>query len=444
MLGSSRVELLASVAVAIGAANATAWGQCGPRWIHDPGLSSIPDGLLKSSFGAAEVWDPDGDGPQEPRIVAVVRGKLPDNTSVCRVYQWLDRQWNLLAALPGNFSVYDLAATRDGRLFAGGLNGTSGTGQMRHLAQLVNGAWVEVGGGVSGVLTGFPTVFDIQPLTDGRVLVVGDFNTAGSTPASGAAIWDGEAWSPLGSGTNRLIRSAAQLDNGDIIVGGDFLFAGGLPTGAVARWSNGSWSALATTNVPFNVSKVRALPGNQMLLGGPFSAIARVGPMGGIAKFDGATWSTLGSGVSSSIRSGDVFMVTDLLATAGGDVIAVGNFVTQSYRFLARWDGTGWQAIGLGVSNAPTWLHNLPDGSVLVSGVSMVEGFAVHGIARFTYAPCIADWNSDCMLTFEDADAMIDAFAAGDPRADLNADSQLTFDDIDAFVSTFEAGCSAS
>jgi hypothetical protein len=84
----------------------------------------------------------------------------------------------------------------------------------------------------------------------------------------------------------------------------------------------------------------------------------------------------------------------------------------------------------------------MPDGSVAVSGgFATVNGMPVNGLARFTYAPCPADFNNDCFLSFEDADAMIDAFVDGDPGADFDADGMLTWADVDAFIAAFEDGC---
>ncbi|MDX2118516.1 MAG: EF-hand domain-containing protein [Planctomycetota bacterium] len=54
---------------------------------------------------------------------------------------------------------------------------------------------------------------------------------------------------------------------------------------------------------------------------------------------------------------------------------------------------------------------------------------------------CAPDFNNDDFLTFEDFDAFVAAFEAGDALADFNADGFLTFEDFDAFVAEFEAGC---
>jgi len=55
--------------------------------------------------------------------------------------------------------------------------------------------------------------------------------------------------------------------------------------------------------------------------------------------------------------------------------------------------------------------------------------------------PCPADFNADGFLTFEDFDAFVAAFEAGENNADFDGNGFLTFEDFDAFVTAFEAGC---
>ena len=54
---------------------------------------------------------------------------------------------------------------------------------------------------------------------------------------------------------------------------------------------------------------------------------------------------------------------------------------------------------------------------------------------------CRADYNGDGFITFEDFDAFVVSFEAGESQSDFNGDGFLTFEDFDAFVSAFETGC---
>ncbi|MDX2118540.1 MAG: GC-type dockerin domain-anchored protein [Planctomycetota bacterium] len=70
-------------------------------------------------------------------------------------------------------------------------------------------------------------------------------------------------------------------------------------------------------------------------------------------------------------------------------------------------------------------------------------------LLRVTYEPKVvsyfiatqADFNQDGFITFEDFDAFVAAFEAGDAQSDFNLDGFLTFEDFDAFVAKFEGGC---
>lgn len=52
-----------------------------------------------------------------------------------------------------------------------------------------------------------------------------------------------------------------------------------------------------------------------------------------------------------------------------------------------------------------------------------------------------ADFNADGFLNFEDFDAFVVAFEAGQVKGDFNLDGFLTFEDFDAFIAAFGAGC---
>lgn len=65
------------------------------------------------------------------------------------------------------------------------------------------------------------------------------------------------------------------------------------------------------------------------------------------------------------------------------------------------------------------------------------DGIAIDHVAIIN---CAVDYNNDGFLTFEDFDAYVLAFEAGQLRADLNNDGFLTFEDFDGFVAIFEAG----
>ena len=56
-------------------------------------------------------------------------------------------------------------------------------------------------------------------------------------------------------------------------------------------------------------------------------------------------------------------------------------------------------------------------------------------------AVCVADFNGDGALSFEDVSVFIEAYNASDSVADLNSDGAFNFYDVSSFVSSYLAGC---
>src|SRR5262245_61075890 len=79
-------------------------------------------------------------------------------------------------------------------------------------------------------------------------VVGGDYTVAGAGPAAYLAVFDpiAQAWSPLGGGTNGPVWALTSLANGDLVVGGEFTSAGGISASRVARWNGTTWSPLGS------------------------------------------------------------------------------------------------------------------------------------------------------------------------------------------------------
>ncbi len=98
-------------------------------------------------------------------------------------------------------------------LFAAGHFDRSGATALKSIAMWNGNAWVDVGGGVSGLRFPFPFSFDTWevnkvhamekvPNTSGGtdLIVAGFFTGAGGVPTTNIARWDGLNWAPLGLG----------------------------------------------------------------------------------------------------------------------------------------------------------------------------------------------------------------------------------------------------
>src|SRR5436309_7941036 len=138
---------------------------------------------------------------------------------------------------------------------------------------------------------------------NGDLITGGNFDTAGSIQARRIARWNGTSWFPLGTGTSGGLLGigtvrALTIFNGDLIVGGYFTDAGGVAANRIAKWNGTSWSALGT-GVSGAAPYVEALIvyNNQLIVGGTFDTAGGI-PCAGLAKWNGTSWSAMGSGTS--------------------------------------------------------------------------------------------------------------------------------------------------
>jgi hypothetical protein len=131
--------------------------------------------------------------------------------------------------------------------------------------------------------------------------------------------------------------------NGELYAGGFFSTAGGVTANRLAKWNGSSWSAVGS-----GVSGIVYALGTHngsLVIGGLFSAAGGV-PANAIAMYDGANFSALGSGCSGGFYP-YVFSVLSYngeLYSAGFYTIAGGVTVNG----IAKWNGSAWSGFNGG------------------------------------------------------------------------------------------------
>lgn len=123
-----------------------------------------------------------------------------------------------------------------------------------------------------------------------------------------------------------------------VYAGGSFNAMGGV-SGAnkVAKWDGQSWSALGS-GLNTTVHTIVEMGGDLFVGGGSSNS-------GLVSKWNGTSWSSLGSGMNGRVYS---------LVFFGGVLYAGGEFTTAggvSANHIARWDGLSWQPVGSGFNN---------------------------------------------------------------------------------------------
>jgi len=140
--------------------------------------------------------------------------------------------------------------------------------------------------------------------------------------------------SPSILGTDGSVRAAVADGSGNLYIGGVFRVVGDVIANGIARWNGSSWSVLGS-GVDGGVSAL-AVSGGDLYAGGWFTT-AGGNAATNIAKWNGSSWSALGSGVD-----GDVWA----LAMSGSDLYAGGSFTTAGgivVNHIAKWE----QLVGL-------------------------------------------------------------------------------------------------
>ena len=276
-----------------------------------------------------------------------------------------------------------------------------------HLALAVTSAWAQcawwdgfdhppAGKGLSGYAYSMLVWDDDGGGPHGPALYVGgSFTMAGSVVANGIAKWDGVNWSPLGGGfpgPSVVVYALAIHNDGSgpaLYAGGEFSSASGAPGNSVAKWNGTSWSSLGsgiTEFYPGSPGKIYSLASYQgsLYVGGYFYG-AGDSYASHIAKWDGTSWSMLDDyGVGGEVYA---------LAVFGSNLYVGGSFSRAGMddaSGIAKWNGTTWSTVGTGLTG---YFHtgyalrvgNDGSGSALYVGGSFTTAGGV-------VSPCIAKW----------------------------------------------------
>ncbi|MFK7741238.1 MAG: hypothetical protein AB8H80_13040 [Planctomycetota bacterium] len=362
---------------------ATASAQCDP--IESTGFG--PPGT-DDFVRASHRWDPDGPGPLPEQLL--IAGEFhqagPRGVSLIAAMDPVTGTYDQLpnSAFTGT-AIYDLATLPNGRLVACGALGTNGgTAQLR-VAQFDGQQWSGLGA--------FPGTLPqaLAVLANGD-LVVG----SGQTISSDALLhrWDGSQWSVLATfgGTTATQIQALHIEpGGDLIVGGFFSDVNGTAAANVARFDGTTWSSFGSgTNAPVLAIANDTTTGS-LILAGQFTNIDGV-PCGLIAQQSGSTWTALFP-PAPAFFAGSIRAIQVL--SASGNIVATGDWTLFEGRGIGIYGGPsqGWRSPGEGLRPQAYAIGNtmteLADGRVLVAGKFQEAG----GVACRHVA--VLDHNSD-------------------------------------------------
>lgn len=188
-------------------------------------------------------------------------------------------------------------------------------------------------------------------LVDGSdVFVGGYYLTIAGQPGNYIGQWNGANWNTVGSGTNGSVVAIEKF-NGSIVAGGDFSMAGGISAGNIAAWNGSSWESLGS-GVNGTILALKVV-GDRLFVGGVFDQ-AGGAPASNLASWDGFAWSAVESGGLEGVGSTGGGGSVRALGVSGSTLFVGGSFDRAgdtSARNLARFDGASFSSLGAGFAN---------------------------------------------------------------------------------------------
>ena len=370
--------------------------QCDPAWRAVGGPAGGDTGVLASTM-----WDPDGSGPQQPKLVIAGEFLSFNGAPVHNIVVWDGSSWSTLGDGLGGAGTWVncVAALPNGDLVAGGTFTNAGAASTPYVARWNGSAWISMAGGMDNQIN----AMTVSKAT-GELFATGFFTTAGGTPANRVARWTGAGWAALGTGLGNIGWAITSRPNGDIVVGGSFTTAGGKTVNRLARWTGGQWFGMSGgTNS--TVLSLIGLSNGDVIVGGTFTA-----PTPRVVGWRDSGWFLMGSGLNAQ-----PLCFTEM---PNGDIIAGGHFFTSgatSVPKIARFDGTDWRAMGTGMDQY-VMTTTVDSGGVLWAG----GGFSVAGDV---VSPYLAKWAPGSAPTITDQPSPVHSCPAGPASFTLGVSS---------------------
>ncbi len=444
------------------------------RWRPSTGTWTPMGEGLDGSVNAI-VGLPNGD------VVAAGNFRSSGSTQVLFTARWdqLTEQWMPMGN-GRNTIVTALLSFPDGRVLAAGSNNTFAVWSP------TSDQWTEVIANFVGNSPHSPSIFALELLPDGDVVVAGRFSAVNTTLASNIVRWNPAtgSWTALGAGLGGTgdpqVRAITILPDGQLVAGGYFATAGGLPASNVARWDfvSQTWTPMTLGAGADVVASLAALPDGNVIAAGTFTS----GSSTVILRYRVPMWDT------SSDTWRDFVARTDgpssaVLVTPSGEVALAGSFASLDGAIsaaFARYSGHPVAFIAdhpqpvtidagddLVLSAAPAFGYScvtaqwFRDGVALADGDAGCTGGSVISGSSFTFPDptdgtpahfritiaqasdsgsySVVFANACGQVTSEPAVVLVGRRCAVCP-ADFDSDGGVTCADVAAFIAEYEAG----
>lgn len=323
---------------------------------------TVGGGLVGSATRSLHAFDADGAGPLSTRLLAGGFFELAGGQAIHSLAAWDGAAW--AAVVPQNdhgitnvtFSISSFDEDGPGGLptaaFVGSNSRTAGGDVITFLARWQEGEWSTVGPGFIGTPSAMLVRDDDGNGPNAPVLyIAGPSTTTDGTPLNRIMTWDGQSLAPLSQGLGSFANALVDFDHDNnpqtpplLIAGGSFTTAGGQPANRVAAWNGQTWSTLGFGFI----STVRSLAVFDDDGDGPLPPRLYAGGdfTGGLARWNGTSWTSLAF-------NGAVLCITHFDDDGSGphptSLYVGGQFTNingSPFSYAAKWNGSAWSALG--------------------------------------------------------------------------------------------------
>ncbi len=263
-----------------------------------------------------------------------------------------------------NSAVLALNSDAPGVLYAGGqFTDAGGDLGADYLAQWKDGRWTKA---TSVPLTG---TVDAIAYRAGKIYAGGFFTNAGGNPnADFLAVWDGTKWGTVCNASGPAIGGnvfAIQIVGSTIYVGGAFQNGAGIASAdylLACDLNTGAATSTVSKDGDFNgpVYALTADSRGNLYAGGGFDNLAGIPAADCIAYLNGSGWHAMGTGPGPGGGAVDSFVRS---LTANGTNVYVGTDAVNiagipQADHVAKWNGSSWSAMGSNTAGGDGWFPN--------------------------------------------------------------------------------------
>ena len=268
------------------------------------------------------------------------------------VAAWNGSSWSALGSTTALNGYVDAFGVQGADLIVGGgFTDAGGVAEADRIARWNGSAWSALGSNGFGNGALNADVYAIA-VSGSNVYAGGDFtDAAGFAEADRIALFNGSTWAALGSngaadGALNSYVAAIAVSGSNVYVGGDFTNAGGATGDYIALFNGSAWSGLGSDGSGGGAlngyTNAIALSSEGLFVGGGFTNAAANANADYLAFWNGSTWSDVGSvGGTRALNS-----AVTALKLNGADLIVGGYFSSAGGNtdagILANWDGTEW------------------------------------------------------------------------------------------------------